>query len=99
MEKISVKKPFTVLVAVIVVLALGIVSMTKMTTDLLPSISFPNLMIITTYPGASPERVESEVCQPLEDALGVVKNVRNVFSVAAENYGMVQLEFADGTNM
>ena len=99
MEKISVKKPFTVLVAVIVVLALGIVSMTKMTTDLLPSISFPNLMIITTYPGASPERVESEVCQPLEDALGVVKNVRNVMSVSAENYGMVQVEFADGTDM
>ena len=99
MEKISVKKPFTVLVAVIVVLALGIVSMTKMTTDLLPSISFPNLMVITTYPGASPERVESEVCRPLEDALGVVKNVRNVMSVSAENYGMVQIEFADGTDM
>ena len=58
MEKFSVKKPFTILVAVIMVLALGIVSMTRMTTDLLPSINFPYLMVITPYPGASPEKVE-----------------------------------------
>ena len=57
MEKLSVKKPFTILVAVIAVLVLGIVSVTRMTTDLLPNISLPYLMVVTTYPGASPERV------------------------------------------
>ncbi len=99
MERFSVKKPFTILVAVIMVLALGIVSMTRMTTDLLPSISFPYLMVITPYPGASPEKVELEVTAPLEQALGTVKNVRQVTSVSAENYSIVQLEFADGSNM
>ena len=61
MEKFSVKKPFTVLVAVIMVLMLGFVSITKMKTNLLPNVSTPYLMVVTVYPGASPERVETEV--------------------------------------
>ena len=61
MEKFSVKKPFTVLVAVIMVLMLGFVSITKMKTNLLPDVSTPYLMVVTVYPGASPERVETEV--------------------------------------
>ena len=60
MEKFSVKKPFTILVAVIMVLLLGFVSIANMQTNLLPDISTPYLMVVTVYPGASPERVESE---------------------------------------
>ena len=65
-SKYSVKKPFTVLVAVILVLVLGYVSITKMTPDLLPEMSFPYIMLMTTYPGASPEEVDSAVTKPLE---------------------------------
>ena len=99
MEKLSVKKPFTILVAVIMVLVLGVVSLTNMTTDLLPNMSLPYLMVITTYPGASPERVENDVVRPMEAALGTVNGVKNVYSTCGENFGMVQLEFAEGTNM
>ncbi len=99
MEKLSVKKPFTILVAIIMVLVLGVVSLMGMTTDLLPNMSLPYLIVVTTYPGASPERVESDVVRPLEGALGTVNGVQNVYSTSAENYGMVQLEFEDGTNM
>lgn len=99
MEKLSVKKPYTVLVAVIMVLVLGVVSITGMTTDLLPEMSLPYLMVVTTYPGASPERVESDVVKPLEGALGTVSGVKNVYSTSSENYGMVQLEFEEDTNM
>ena len=60
MEKFSVKKPFTVLVAVVMVLILGFVAITKMQTNLLPDVSTPYLMVVTVYPGASPERVETE---------------------------------------
>ena len=56
MEKFSVKKPFTILVAVIMVLLLGFVSITNLQTNLLPDISTPYLMVVTVYPGASPER-------------------------------------------
>lgn len=99
MEKLSVKKPFTILVAVILVLVLGVVSVTRMTTDLLPNMSLPYLMVITTYPGASPEQVENDVIRPLEGALGTVSGVENVYSTSSENFGMVQLEFVEGTDM
>ncbi|MDO5441784.1 MAG: efflux RND transporter permease subunit, partial [Bacillota bacterium] len=99
MIKQSVKKPFTVLVAVIMVIALGVVSLTKMTADLLPQISLPYLMVITTYPGASPEKVEQDVTVPLESALGTVNGVKTVSSTSAENYSMVSLEFEDETDM
>ena len=99
MIKQSVKKPFTVLVAVIMVLVLGVVSVTSMTMDLLPPISLPYLIVITTYPGASAEKVEAEVTIPMENALGTITGVTNVYSTSAENYGTVQLEFEDGTDM
>ena len=99
MEKLSVKKPFTILVAVIVVIVLGVVSLMNMTADLLPDMSLPYLMVVTTYPGASPERVESDVVRPMESALGTVSGVKNVMSTCGENFGMIQLEFADDTDM
>lgn len=99
MSKFSVKKPYTVLVMMLVVMMLGVVSMTKMQMDLLPPISLPYVMVITTYPGASPEKIEATVSEPLEMALGTVTGVENVYSVSNENYSMVQLEFADGTDM
>ena len=99
MSKMSVKKPFTVLVGVVVAIVLGIVSMMKMQLDLLPEVSLPYLLVITTYPGASPETVEAEVCKPMEAALGTINGVENVYSVCNENYVIVQLEFQDDTNL
>ena len=99
MEKFSVKKPFTVLVGVIAIIVLGIVSLTNMQLDLLPNISLPYLMVLTTYPGASSEKVEAEICEPMEASLGTINGVKNVMSVCSENYGMVQLEFTDDTDL
>ena len=99
MEKFSVKRPFTVLVAVLIISILGFVSTTSMSTDLLPSISLPYMMVITPYPGASPERVEMTVAEPMERALGTVTGVKNVFSSCSENYCLTQLEFEDGVDM
>ena len=64
MSRFSVKKPMTVFVAVIIVIALGIVSLIKMTPDLLPSIDLPYVVVMTTYPGATPEEVEQTVSKP-----------------------------------
>lgn len=99
MIKYSVKKPFTVLVAVIVVLVIGFVSLTGMKTDLLPEMSMPYMVVVTTYPGASPEKVEESVTKPMESALGTINGVENVTSTSAENYSMVMLEFAEDTSM
>lgn len=99
MSKFSVKKPYTILIAVLAVLILGVVSITKMQLDLLPEVNLPYLLVLTTYPGASPEKVESVVTEPLEGSLGTITGVKNVTSFSYENYSMVQLEFEDDTNM
>ena len=98
MEKFSVKKPFTVLVAVVMVLILGFVAITKMQTNLLPDVSTPYLMVVTVYPGASPERVESEVSDVLENSL-TVPGVSKITATSAENYSLLLMEFTDDTDM
>ncbi len=98
-SKFSVKKPYTVLVAVVLVIVLGIVSFTKMSADLLPSINLPYVIVMTTYVGASPETVEMVVTKPVESSMATVSNIENISSVSAENYSMVILEFAQSANM
>ena len=99
MPKYCVRKPFTVLVGVVMIIVLGVVSFGKITTDLLPSISFPYVMAVTNYPGASPEKVEKSVTEVVERSLGRVNKVKNVSSVSSENTSMVMLEFEEDTNM
>ena len=72
LSKFSVKKPYTVLVAVVLVIVLGVVSFTKMTTDLLPSISLPYVIVMTAYPGASPETVEMVRFRFLKKVLSII---------------------------
>ena len=99
LSKISVKKPYTVLVGVVLAIILGIVSFTKMTADLLPSISLPYVIVLTTYPGASPETVEMAVTEPVEASMATVSNIESISSVSNENYSMVILQFAQTADM
>lgn len=99
LPKLSVKKPMTIFVAVIVVIVLGIVSVFKMTPDLLPNMDFPYAIILTTYPGQTPETVESVVTKPLEQSLSTIDGVKAITSTSSDNYSMLTLEFEDGTNM
>ena len=98
MEKFSVKKPFTVLVAVVMILILGFVAVTKMDTNLLPNVNTPYLMVVTVYPGASPERVESEVSDVLQNSL-TVPGVSKITATSAENYSLLLMEFTEDTDM
>ena len=98
-SKFSVKKPYTVLVCVVLVLVLGVVSLTRMTTDLLPSMSLPYALVITTDVGASPEEVESDVTAPIEAAMATTSNIKNVTSMSYNSYSIVTLEYEQSTNM
>ncbi len=98
-SKFSVKKPYTVLVGVVLAIVLGVVSFTRMTADLLPNISLPYVIVMTTYPGASPETVEMAVTQPVEASMATVSNIQSIRSVSNENYSMVILEFAQTADM
>ncbi len=99
LSKFSVKKSYTVLVAVVLVLVLGVVSFTRMTTDLLPNISLPYAIVMTAYPGASPETVEMVVTKPVEASMATVSNIESISSVSSENYSMVILEFSQSADM
>ena len=99
LSKFSVKKPYTVLVAVVLVIVLGVVSLTRMTTDLLPDMNLPYAIIITTDVGASPEEVEKDVTAPIEAAMATTSNIKSVSSSSSNNYSLVILEYEQETNM
>jgi len=99
MPKFSVKKPLTIFVIVIAVVVLGVVAYTNMTPDLLPNMDFPYVMIMTTYPGASPEKVEAEITKPLEQSMAKLEHIKEVTSTSGENYSMLLLEFEEGVNL
>ena len=99
LSKFSVKKPYTVVVAIVLVLILGVVSYTNMSVDLIPSFNLPYAVISTSYPGASPEEVEQTVTNPLEQGMASISNVKNISSVSSEHSSMVILEFNEDTNM
>ncbi len=98
-SRYSVKRPFTVLVGVILVIVLGFVSLTKMTTDLLPEMSFQYALIITTDIGASPQEVETEVTAPIESAMATTSNIKNVSSMSYNSYSIVTCEYEQNANM
>ncbi|MDD3080573.1 MAG: efflux RND transporter permease subunit [Paludibacter sp.] len=99
LSRISVKKPYTVLVGIVLIIILGVVSISKMTADLLPSINLPYAIVMTTYPGASPEEVEMVVTKPVEASMATISNIKNIRSLSNQNMSMVILEFEQTANM
>lgn len=99
LSQFSVKRPYTVLVAVVLVGVLGIISITGLSTDLLPNLELPYIIVITSYPGASPEQVEQSVTRPLESALGTTGGLKNIQSISNENSSAIILEFGQSVNM
>ena len=98
-SKFSVKKPYTVLVGVLLVIVLGVVSLMRMTADLLPSMDLQYALIITTDMGASPEKVEMEVTAPIEAAMATTTGIKNVGSMSYNSYSIVTCEYDDSVNM
>lgn len=99
LSRYSVKRPYTVVVGVVLILLLGYVSFTSMQTDLLPDMTLPYAIVYTMYPGASPEEVETVVTRPVEQAMATISNIETVNSVSSENISMVILEFSQSANM
>ncbi|MEE1199711.1 MAG: efflux RND transporter permease subunit [Christensenellales bacterium] len=97
--KFSVKKPYTVIVGVILVIVLGTISFMNMTTDMLPSMNFPYVVVYTTYIGATPEQVEEEVTRPMEAAFATLTDINEIESTSGDNVSMVMLEFNESADM
>ena len=95
----AVRRRVTVLMFTVALLLFGFVSLSRLKLNLLPDLSYPTLTVRTELPGAAPLEVESLITRPTEEAVGIIRNVRQVRSVSRSGQSDVILEFAWGTNM
>lgn len=95
----SVKRPVTTLMAILIVVIFGIVSLARLPIDLLPSIEVPVVVVITNYQGVGPQEMENLVTQPLESSIATVANIETISSTSSEGQSIVIVQFAFGTDM
>lgn len=95
----SIRRRVTVAMFFIAVLLFGFVSFTRLKINLLPELIYPTLTIRTEYEGAAPAEIENLITKPIEEVVGVVKNVQKISSISRSGQSDVILEFAWGTDM
>ncbi|MGA1864080.1 MAG: efflux RND transporter permease subunit [bacterium] len=98
-SKLAIDRPvFTIMVTLIVIL-LGVVSLSRLPIDLMPDITYPTLSISTDYKNASPEEIEELITRPIEEAMSAVPGVEEVTSVSTEGTSNVRVSFVWGTDL
>lgn len=95
----SVKKPISIIMMALIVIVLGVFSLSKMSLNLFPDVNLPYAVVVTSYTGATPEEVESEVTKKIESSISGITNFDSVTSRSSEHYAMSMITFVDGTNM
>lgn len=93
------RRRVTIAMCTVTLLLFGLIALGNLKVNLLPDLSYPTLTVRTEYTGAAPTEIETLVTQPVEEAVGVVKNLRKLKSVSRTGQSDVVLEFAWGTNM
>lgn len=96
---IATRRRVTVLMCTVAIVLFGLVSLSRLKLNLLPDLSYPTLTIRTDLPGAAPLEVETLLSRPIEEAVGIIRNVQSVRSVSRAGQSDVILEFAWGTDM
>ena len=99
LPEFSVNRPVTTTMFFIGVLMLGVISLTRLPRELFPSITYPQLTVVTSYENAAPEEVETLITKIIEEAVGTVSNLKRISSVSKEGISIVTAEFNWGTNM
>ncbi len=93
------RRRVTVGMTTLTLVLFGLIALSSLKVNLLPDLSYPTLTVRTEYEGAAPIEIENLISQPVEEALGVVKNVRKIHSVSRTGQSDVILEFTWGTDM
>ena len=99
LTELSIKRPSFIIVIFTILIGGGLLCYNQLSYELLPDFSPPILTVTTTYPGASPATVESQVSKPLEDALSGLENISEVTSFSLDNASVVLLEFKASAKM
>ena len=91
--RISIKYPVFTIMMMLCFLVLGLASWQRMHVEEFPDVDFPFVVVHTTYAGASPEIVESEITEKLEDQINTISGLKSVISISNEGLSMVIAEF------
>ena len=95
----STRRRVTVAMATLTFVLFGLIALSDLKVNLLPDLSYPTLTVRTEYTGAAPAEIETLIAEPVEEAVGVVKNLRKLSSVSRTGQSDVVLQFAWGTDM
>lgn len=99
LPEFGVKKPFTNLMIFCAIVILALYSLSSLGVDSMPEIEVPSISVLSSYPGASPEDVESKVSEPLENELATTPGLEKITSRSVEGVSVVTLKFKWGTNL
>ena len=99
MSSYSVKRPITVLMGILIIIVLGLFSVTRLPLTLFPEINLPFVITVTDYVGASPETVEAEVSNKIESTVATIGNFSEISSMSNESFAVSIITFAEGSNM
>lgn len=97
--EIATERRVTIVMSTVAIVLFGLVSLSRLSVNLLPDISYPTITIRTELTGAAPVEVENLLTKPIEETVGVIRNVRLVRSVSRTGQSDVTLEFLWGTDM
>lgn len=98
-SRFSVHRPVLTVMVSLIVIIVGGVSLSRLSIDLMPDITYPTLSISTEYENASPEEIEELITRPIEEAMSAVPGVEEVTSVSAEGRSSVRVTFTWGTDL
>lgn len=99
LAEVSVKRPVTIIMAMLIIILLGGISLTRLPIDLLPNIEIPVSIVVTQYSGVGPQEIEKLITNPLEGAVSTVPNIDTVTSNTTEGSSIVIAQFKNGTDM
>jgi HAE1 family hydrophobic/amphiphilic exporter-1 len=97
--EVATRRRVAISMGAVTLVLFGLISLKDLKVNLLPDLSYPTLTVRTEYLGAAPEEIETLLTRPVEEAVGVVRNVRTVKSVSRAGQSDVILEFAWGADM
>ncbi|MBN2010650.1 efflux RND transporter permease subunit [candidate division KSB1 bacterium] len=94
-----VERPILTTIIFLIVIILGVVSLSRLSIDLMPEITYPTISVISNYGNVGPQEMEELITRPIEEALAAVQGVEEITSASTEGISMVRVSFSWGTDL
>ncbi len=97
--RLAISRPIVIWMALAAIAVLGVRAYTKLPAELNPRVTIPTITVTTVYPGAGPPEIETQVSKPLEDAVGTVPGVKDVYSSSQAGVSIISMDFQSGSDI